>query len=431
MIYFIVCAYGLFGIKGKYSITKLLFALLLFTTFAAYLVGRTPQMEAMTQLYTIYSVLLLSILFFSYKKYKDYKGWDFSDISEKKLQKIEPILIIIGIFSVLLYAYMLSKVFSLLLMEEITVQEHKNEGGATELFDTLLPHRFITLGNLVSPLGYFFLFLHFYYLIKRNVKKSLLFFVLSLNLILNGLIALSRSSTVQFVLLYIFILFSLLPLLQKKTKKTIIRSSLIIMSLVFIALFVISSSRFSNYYTKESLNEAVIDEGSQPLLFSTLDYFGQWEENGPIVMDYFEFGEQSWGLYSCSGLANQLEKMIRGAQKVNEERDAKYTKLLKNKVSAFIGLPAAIVFDFGFFGGVIFMLLISCIIRKYEPRNSTLNSKALLTLIASLPVALVFWGGNVLVYMSLDLGIIYIILLYMFLKHRPIKLDNSNKQINR
>lgn len=404
-------------INKKYSISMLLFVMLVFTSIGAYFVGRQPILDVETQIRTIYIAILLSVLFLSFKNYRDVKYFDFSSVNSKKIQNIERMLIICGLFSLILYTYLLYNTFSLLLASEIVPDEFKNEGGAEMSWDSMIPHFYITLGNFLSPFGYICLAFHFYYLLQGNVKKAMLFFLLSSSIILNGLIALSRSATVQYILQYGIMFTFFIPLLSRKlVRKVLIYGGVVIFSAI-LALSVITSNRFSDYYTKLSLNDAIISEEDNPELFSAIDYFSQWEENGTIAMTRYKLGDISWGLYNSCGLAVHVQKIWKGSSAVMAEREKKYrNELLKEQASYFHGLITRLIFDFGYIGTILFIMYYGKIVRTCEPRGGIVSFKTILFLPILLPVCVTFWAGNALSSISLDLAIIYSYLIFLYIK---------------
>lgn len=426
MIYIILsCLYFFFN-KKKDSITSVLVGILCVTSVAAYFVGRQPDFEIDTIFLTFYTAILLFILFRSFRGYSNLTSYSFSGIDRGRLITVEKATTILGVVVIIVYIYILTQIFSLLLLGSITVQEHKNEGGAAALWNTMVPHFFITLGNIIAPLGYFFLSLHFCYLVNGNSKKAAKFFVLSLCLVLNGLIALSRSVSTQYVLLYATILFCILPLLNKKTKRKVFSIAIVLLGGIIICMAVISTSRFSEYYTRESTTkEAIVDETEQPLLFSLLDYFSQWEENGLIIMKRHKPEYNSWGLYNSCGLAVQIQQTLYGAENVNNARNKKYDAILKEQQSAFHGLVSRLIYDFGFIGTILFILLYARIVRKLGPSNGNLSFKSLLSLTVILPACVVFWVGNGFSSLNLDLAIIYTFLIYKFVTHSDRKIVHA------
>ncbi len=415
MIYIILTCLYFIRNKNKNSIVSILMGILLFSSVAAYFVGRQHSFDFTTLLLVAYTAVLLWILFRGFRSYSNLTTCSYSGINKSRLDTVEKVTTVFGVIVLIVYVYILTQIFSQLLLGAITVQEHKNEGGAAAVWDAMVPHIFITLGNFIAPLGYFFLSLHFYYLVKRDIKKAIKFFILSLCLVLNGLIALSRSVSVQYVILYATILFCVLPLLTTKLKKRVFVIALVLLGLIVFGLGVISNTRFSDYYTREfTEKKAILDETKQPTLFSVLDYFAQWEEDGLIIMKRHKPEYNSWGLYNCSGLAVQIQQKLYGAEKVNNERNKKYDAILKEQRSCFHGLISRLVYDFGFIGTILFILLYSQIIYKLGPRKGVLSFKSLMSLTIVLPACVVFWAGNEFSSLNLDLAIIYSFTIYKY-----------------
>lgn len=416
MIYILTSLYYLLTDKRKYSISKVLFFVLLFSSISAYLVGRQPSLSIDVTIYVLFNTVLLFILFYSFKNYSNITVFNDTDVIESRLNNIERITIIIGILTFAVNAYIFYKVYSLLLVQSFSVQEYKNEGGAADIFTQYVPSFVISLSNLFSPIGYFSLTLHFYYLIKRRIGKSILHLILSFLIILSGLLALSRSSIILYVLVYFIMFFFIYPLVKKNTRKKII---LIISGFIFLitSIFItISETRFSERYTKNSLNEAIIDHEKQPMLYSIFDYFSQWVENGPIIMENHEPQDNFWGLYNSSGLAVQIQKIIYGSHKVNADRNARIFKMLGYQASNFHGNIARLVYDFGFFGTFLFILLYAFIIKKNRPRNGILKFKTLLFLPVILPFCVLFFTGNALSSLQLNIAIIFSIIIFLYIK---------------
>lgn len=396
--------------------------ILLFSSVAAYFVGRQHSFDYTTLLLVAYTAVLLWILFRGFRSYCNLTTCSFSGINRSRLDTVEKVTTVFGIIVLIVYVYILTQIFSQLLLGVITVQEHKNEGGAAAVWDAMVPHIFITLGNFIAPLGYFFLSLHFYYLVKRDMKKAIKFFILSLCLVLNGLIALSRSVSVQYVLLYGTIFFCVLPLLNKGIKKRVIIVALFLLSTIILGLGVISTSRFSDYYTREfTEKKAILDESEQPTLFSVLDYFAQWEEDGLIIMKRHKPEYNSWGMFNCSGLVVLIQQKIYGADKVNKARDIKYNSILREQRSAFHGIISRLIYDFGFIGTIIFIILYAKIIYILGPRKGVLSFKSLMSLTIVLPACIVFWAGNEFSSLNLDLAIIYSFIIYKYVASHPKK----------
>lgn len=414
MIYIIISTVYLW-VKRNSKVSRLLFLLLLISSLAAYLVGRQPQITFPVQIWTLYTGVLLAILFRSFKDYNIGEGPHWQDISPVSVEKYSKWVLVLGLLALIINVYLLTKVFSSLIAGAIAVQAFKNEGEAADFYASLFPHRVMVFSYLFSPVAYLALPLHFYYLSKKEIKKSVLYLLVSLLIVLSGLVSLSRSATIQYVLVYgIFFVF-ISPLFSKKTRKRAATIAIIFLVGIFAALNLVSGSRFSEYYYKNSLNDAILDEQQSPLLFSTLDYFSEWEENGPKIMQKHDMEHTYWGIYNCSGIAAHI--MPGQYQSVLAEME----KHLGDDHNSFHGLIARLLFDFGTIGSALFIFLISVIIKKLGPVHGAVRFKTLLGLSSLLPVCALFFAGNQFSALHLDIGIVYCVVFYILVKRKVVR----------
>ena len=421
MIYLIISVIFLLALKKWNSIARILFALLAFTSGTAYLVGRQYEAFNTTSiLYALYTVLILVILFLSFRKYVNLVGIDDSKINTVKLREIERVLEVIGVIALLINLYILYRIFPLLAAEQINVQEYKNEGGAYDVIDQFIPHIFVTFSNLVSAVGYFFLPMHFYYLYKRRTKKSIFYLILSLIVILSRMISLSRSSSVEFLIAYAILFLFVSPILGKKVLRNVTIVVVSFSAVIVMALAIISESRFSGYYTKNSKQEAILDERQSPVLFSAIDYFTQWEEWGEYVLNRYKPEYCAYGTNGFGGIYKMIEQKIVGTE-VLKERQKKLELSRGDGASSFTGLVADLVVDFGFIGAFIFALLFNRLMNSVGPKKRYLPFSTLLYLPIILTVIGLFWAGNVFGSFSIEAGVLYNFIIYKFIRKRPLR----------
>lgn len=432
MIYlFVSIVYILYSKVRLFSISKMLFGLLAFSSIAAYLVGRQPDWEISHIFFVLYIVTLLFVLFVSYEKFYSVKQFDFGDINLNRLLFVERILTAICFILIVVDFYILINVFPLLFMGELVVQEYKNEAGAYDIISNIVPRVFISISHLLSPIGYVFIALHFFYLIKGNTGRAIKNFCLSLIMVLSGLIFMSRSSSVLYLLIYFFIFCTLYPIINIRLRKKIVRFFTISVLCFSVAFIAISNSRFSDYYGNHSLNKSIIDEGTNPVLFSICDYFGQWEEMSLIMMDRYKPEYKSWGLYNSAGIIVQIQYFISGADKVNEQREKKYDKIFGHDIVYFHGLITRLIYDFGYIGTFLFIVLFSLVVRRFYPRQGNMTFRGLIALPCLLPFPLMFFTGNPFGGLSYNLGIIFSIIVYNYIKKKDhIKHISSKPIIN-
>lgn len=420
MVYLITSV--LYYIKHKFSIhsvSSLLFLLLIFSTISALLTGRLLDLPSSYVLYEIYIAALLFILFSSWDNYSKIQGFDFSDVNENKLRKVERIVVWINSFVFIVDIIVFSVVFTLLLAGVIHVTEYKNGGDSdlrNSIFATIIPSPFITLSYLFSSFGYLSLALHFYYLIKRNSKRAILHLILSLTIVLVGIIGLSRSALVNYVIVYIIIFLFIVPLLNKRLFKRAIFAILIFGGAIGYVFSAISEDRFGESFYIES--KSLIDEKEYPELVSFLDYFSQWEYFGPILMErYHGPSDLSWGLYNSSGLGVAVMQRIYGSDNYNQMARKKYERIIGDTASAFHGCVVRTIFDFGYLGTILFILLNCYFTKKWGPdKRKKISFKTLLTMPLMLPFSIGFFSGSTYSQFFLNLAMIYMWLIYQYCK---------------
>ena len=431
MPYIILSLLGILKYRRGHSLSFIMFLILLGSSVGAYLVGRQPDVfDVDVLICTLYVATLLFVMFSSFGRYRNIEDLTEEGINIRRVLLLERFVIIISIIVIIAYLYVLYHSLGLLAMKAVTVNEFKNdEDGAAELFDTLFPHIVSTFLNFFNPLAFFNIAFHFYHLIKNDLKKSILFFLLSLALPLSGLISLSRASTVQYVLLYFSLYFFLSPLLDKKIRKRFNKIMVVFLILIISVFAFISSNRFSEYYTKESEQKSIINEQDDPLLFSLFDYFSQWQENGPAIMKIYKPEYKAYGLYNASGLALQIKRRITQEDEVTLMAE-RTERIMGRQWMMFHGLIARLIYDFGFIGTVLFVFIYSSIIRRYAPRHNILSLKSLLVLAVLLPLPLMSFQGNVLGGLASNLAIIYLFIILKMISIKKVRKATSSIQVS-
>lgn len=429
MIYLIVGILGLMG-SLKYKGTSLfLFLLLVSSSLAALLVGRQTIISENNLLYTFFTCLVLALLFSSYYSYGQVYSIDMSKVCVKKLIKVGDVVLLPSLLIFLINIYIIIRVFPLLVSGYIVVNEFKNEGGIDSLtiLSGSIPHILITITNLFSPLGYLCISYHFLYLLEGRLKKSFVFLVLSLIIPLSGLISLSRSSTVLYILTYLGILIIFYPSLEDRLKRRIKKILLIGFALVAFVMVAITINKSGEYYSKESQNKALIDETNMPAAFSVLDYAGQWQELSYKPISHYHDIKLGYGLYNCSGLAIYVLKKIYGAEAIASYYDDLTMKNMNHdEWYGFHGLTTTLVMDFGFIGTILFVIIYRLIIIRLSPKKGKLSIKTLLALPVLLPFCATFFSGNAYSSVHLDIAVIYFFIAWTLIKIKKTRLYASS-----
>lgn len=415
MIYLILCAIFIINHRrDKNSISIFLFLLMALSVIFSVITGRLQELSGDYILSELYIGFVLYILFYGYRNYSNLKGYSFSDISILKFDRIEPYIKWVNIIFFAINLFVFISVFTLLSSGLITVQEHKNEGGAAEIFSSLLPSYYISLSFLLSPVAYFSLVFHFYYMLQGKLHKAILHLILSLGLVLSGLMALSRSTLIIYVMVYVGIYFFLMPIIPSAIGKKIKVAIIVAIGSLGVIFSSISETRFGERYNIES--KPMIDEQKYPQLVSMLDYYSQWVYYGPKLLERYSPSDLSYGLYNSSGLAVLIQQRLQGAAKVNQARERKYGRIMGDLGSAFHGCIVRCVFDFGYIGTILFILLNVYFIKCFRPREGLINLKTLLSLPILLSFCLGFFTGNNYSSLAINLAVIYMWIFYIIVK---------------
>lgn len=418
MIYLLSSLFFLFQYRHKYSLANYMFGLLLLSSVSAYVVGRQHSFSPESLLYVIYIDVLTCLLFLGFSHFSKPVNINFSNVNRQSLANVEKICTVLAIGVLVIDLYILYRVYHLFIAQTINVQEFKNEGEAVEMFANFVPSYILSFSNIFNGVGYLALSLHGYYLVQGQSRKATKYLLLSLTIVVSGFISLSRFMAIQYVLVYVGLIIYLYPILRTKTKKTIIKSMFVFGTLIVVILFAISSSRFSDFYTKKSSNDALISEVDHPVLFSSLDYLSQWEENSIKILKIHEFTDVYYGLYNSFGLGGYVVKKVVGSEEYFNMVDGKIEKRMGELSMGFHGPVARGVYDFGFLGTIIFILLYSRITKKCARNNKIVNIKKLIFLPVLLPLPVLFFVGNPLCSLNLNMAIIINIIAYNYLKKK-------------
>ena len=424
MIFLVVGILGLlWSVKIK-GISFFLFLMLSISSLSAVLVGRQIALTENNFLYTIYTCIILFLLFSCYHSYGHVRSINMDGVILRKLDKVSSFILAPSILVLLINIYIIIRVFPLLISGYIVVNEFKNEGGIDSLniLSSSIPHFLITLTNLFSPLGYLCVSFHFLNLLVGRIKKSFLYLLASLVIPLSGLISLSRSSTISYILTYLGILFIFYPCLTAYLKKRIRKILIFGLGLVVSAMVAITLGKSGEYYSKVSENDALIDENNMPALFSALDYAGQWQELSYKPISHYKDIQLGYGLYNSSGLGIFILKKIYGNDVVASIYDNTLMKNLKHdEWYGFHGITTMLVMDFGLLGALIFALIYHRIVIKMKPKKGEIPIKTLLALPVLLPLCVTFFSGNAYSSVHLDIAVIYFFILWYLIKVKITK----------
>ncbi|MGX9984895.1 O-antigen polymerase [Soonwooa purpurea] len=388
-------------LKNK-SLAWLLVIIQLLSIGGVFFMGKDLKIES---IFDYILVLLTGVLLFlivaPWKSYYDIKNIEI--FNKKKLRNITYFLILINSFIFII-------LFTIVLIVQTSVQdinEFKYTEGVNEDFianNSPFPRIFLSFTIVFSNTSFFLIPLHFYYLFKKKYFLAIVCLILSFNIMLLGLTYFSRAVVIQYMFLYIGMLFLHYSLFDNKVKK-FIRNSLVFLMAGTIIYFVdVSVRRFEEdtKLAKKYSKTIPIDAISQdPLVFSYLDYMSQGYLNGFEAMQLYE-GEGFNGTIT-------FEKILVMTTSPQDTymRLQRRAKLLPYELSySFLGFPAYAVYDYGILGSLLFCIGYYMIVVWLRPRRKVLSLKNsfFIVLLLQIPLMSIFYsevGGSIFAFILL------------------------------
>lgn len=417
MIYLAVSfLYILFNFRNK-SLSFFLFGLFLLSSVSAFLTGRQPKISVDTIMYLVYSVVLYYILFNSFRNYRSVVSISVDSIRLNNLKIVEKSVLFLGLYCLFVNLYLLISSLQVLAVGLLNVSDYKGYGGAfSSLISSKLPiPGLFTLTQWGSAVGYIALCFHFLYLVRNQLKKSFLYFVLSWNQFLIGVAALSRSATTEYILVYALLFLFFYSALDVKIRKNVLNIVVTIAAIVLVVFIAISSVRYGKEYKKNSENEAIVDESKNPLLYSILDYFSLWEENSLVIMKDYRPEHKRYGMYNSCGLAVAIQMREKGSVEVANQRLHIEQQIMGYQRTQFHGPVARLLYDFGYIGTIVFIVIFSLIIKKMAPRAGIIKFENFLLLPPLLTFPALFFAGNSFAGLQMNLSIIFALIIRWFI----------------
>lgn len=380
------------------------------SSFLGIVVDRVPDVTTYIDLlHVVFTIIILLIFIHAFKNYQ------LDEIIEpnnkNSFKFILFVVSLVSIISLLLNSYIVYKSFTYVALNSINITEYKNQGMANDLIRIWVSPHLVSIANILSPFGYIALSLHFYFLAKSKLWVSIIFILFALNIPLQGLHGLSRSASAQFILIYVFFYIYIYRGIAKEIRFKINMVALVIMILISVAFGIITEARFSenNYYQ--------IDEDSlvqNKSIYSMLDYFSQWNEKGIVVMGNFSHDKISFAKSSRPLVDRIMNSLGWDVVSYKDIRAA----TLGSYASSFNGLVVSLLYDFGYIFTFILTLVFFLIVRNVGPRNGkiSLSNFLLFGVLVSLP--LMFFVGNSMTDLMLNLALIYTLIVRFILRVR-------------
>ena len=297
------------------------------------------------------TILILYLFVYGFKNYSF--NTFASNHKRKNLTLIFQIVLIGSIFGVVLNAYLMYISLEIFLLESANINNYKNMGIAKDFLQSSNNEILSTLSLLLSSLGYFSLAFHFYFIIHKDRKRSFLSLIGSFNIFIPSLFSFARGGLVAYLFIYFFYWVYSHKSMDRIVGKKLKNTALILFSGVIFIFIYISYNRFSLYNSLE-----------HTALHSILSYYSQWIENGILLLGDYESDKSLLGS-SVRYFPNKiLEIFGNSTAPIQDLKMASWGELS----SSFVGLPAILVYDFGYVGAILFSLLFFLIVKACKPK---------------------------------------------------------------
>ena len=354
---------------------------------------------------------LLIILIDSFNNYTRINSIEMVKLTSFQ-KKIIIIITVLGIIAFAFNIILVKSIFEYQLYEDIEITVLKNEGGADVFFKSNYPRFLRTFTHIISPFGYLFLSLHFYFLSKNNLKLALLYGILSIIIPLHGMQGLSRAALAQFILLYTCMYFFVSNSISPELKKKFNLYLKCIVFLFSIAFLYTSFKRFGEAYYYLNL----LGPDSSPIkliLYSFIDYLSQWIPYGIDSLNYYNLNIE-FVFSSMQTLYNYVKNLAGFSIDIDPNH---FYRIYGGYTSKFLGLIPTLIFDMGYILTFLFILIFRVIVYKKNTSN-TISFNQLVKIPVFLSLVIMSFTNAWLAYLLFHIAIIYTFLGFFFFKYR-------------
>ncbi|MEZ8389266.1 O-antigen polymerase [Vibrio splendidus] len=313
-------------------------------------------------------------------------------------KKIIQVVIFLGFLSLFVNVYILSKSYSYLMSSSLSIGDYKNLGYGKDMIMNSINPALRMFSNLFSPLSYICLALHFYYIINFDRYKSVFSLFGALNIAIVPLFYFARGGIFTFCILYLAMFLLIFRCLSKESRKQIFKFLLYWVTPVFFVFVIITLDRFESYPYFRSGTLV-----SNHAVFAVLDYFSQWLVNGNYLLDNFSQDKILYGsnfTYLPSKLLGIFDISFANLQELRES-------VLLGYENNFNGSITLLVYDFGYFGALIFCLWYALFAYYMLRFNSGRSLSFLIKVSLFLPIPIFFFQGLFTVFGFYNIAIVY------------------------
>ncbi|KKX51743.1 hypothetical protein L950_0203810 [Sphingobacterium sp. IITKGP-BTPF85] len=242
ILFLIFLVLQFFIFYNKRSLAFIFVIIQLVSVIGSFFLGVEVEIETIEEYSFIFIMLLLLYLIIS--PWRSYSGIEkIASIEQEKLYLITRFLILVN---VICFVILLTIVIIVQTLVE-NVNEFKYVAGVNHTFienNLPFPRIFFSFAIVFSNFAYFLLPLHFYYLHKNKNRLAIICLILSLNIILLGLTYFSRAVVVQYLFLYVALLYAFYGTISKNSKR-VMKKTFFVMGGILLIYFIDISIKIS------------------------------------------------------------------------------------------------------------------------------------------------------------------------------------------
>lgn len=370
--------------------------------------------EKLTLMNIVNSSFILGSLIIIIDSFKNYTKISFVEmITLSPFQKlIIQGITFLGVVAFFFNIILVYGIFNFQSTTQLTIDVIKNEFVADVFYRSNYPRFVRTYTHFVSPFGYLFLSLHFFFLGKDNFKLVILYGILSLIIPLHGMQGLSRAAPAQYILLYYFMYYYVSDSFSIRTRKKFSFYMRLVTGLIGTSFLITSYIRFSDNYFYVNLlgsDSSVV----WMICYSFIDYLTQWI---PLGIDSLNYYNQGVDLVFSN--FRPLFNYITEALGMDFSYDLDHFRnIYGGYTSKFIGLIPTLIFDMGYFLTFLFILLYRGLIFS-KNKTKTICFTRLVKLPLFLSLIIMAFANAWLAYLLFHMALIYTVMAFWFFKFK-------------
>lgn len=263
---------------------SIVFSFVSVSAMSGFLVGRAVSLESVAD-----ATFLVYVIIFLYAYTYFATSW-LGRYSRNELingfpgaYRISQILILILLPVLLLNVYILYSSVALVFIDALVdIDAYKNEGGVDEYLRAIVGSIPLFISRVFSPLGFVCIPLAILAWVRDQNMLGGFLFCVSLNWVLMGLTSFSRSGLVGYVFVVSLLVATYWNFFSESVRRRIIYVAALPTLAALSVFLTITVSRFSDpdYWVFKQRENSLVND---PVVFSALDYFGQWIEHSFVL----------------------------------------------------------------------------------------------------------------------------------------------------